>query len=194
MGDIVEVAPTGRAKCRGCKETIPKGEIRFGETYDSAFSDGESLRYWHLLCAAKKLPARLEPAMTAFGGAIPNKAEVDAEMAKAKKSGKASAGARFPHAQIASTGRARCLGCSEPLEKGKLRVAVEREIEGPMGLMKSPGYLHPACALGWAEEQGEDSDGFAEQVLANSGHLTDDEKRALVADLGGGGSGDDDDA
>ena len=68
----------------------------------------------------------------------------------------------------------------EPLEKGKVRVAVEREVEGLRG--KSAGYLHPGCANGWAGEQGEDTDAFSDTVLA--ARMNGREARGSVSGLG----------
>ncbi|MEZ4234982.1 MAG: hypothetical protein R3F59_02220 [Myxococcota bacterium] len=185
MGDVVEISPSGRAKCRGCKESIPKGVVRFGESYDSAFTGGEALRYWHLLCAAKKLPVQVERALSEFDGDVPDKEQVVAELTAAKKKkGKGAVKAPLPHADLAPTGRARCLACSEPIPKGSVRVAVEREVDGPMGPMKSAGYLHPACALGFAEEQGEDTDDFVERLFQNSIHLEDADREKLQTELG----------
>ena len=181
MENSIEIAPSGRAKCRGCKEAIPKGEVRFGEVYDSAFTGGEAVRWWHLACAAKKLPTELEAAMKKYAGEIPNRADVEKAIEAGKKGGKGGAKAPLPHADLAPTGRAKCISCGEPLEKDSLRVAVEREIEAPSGMpMKSAGYLHPGCATAWAEQQGQDPEQLVEAVLANSGHL--DEKQ--YAELG----------
>lgn len=186
MGHVVEVSPSGRAKCRGCKETIAKGVVRFGEAYESAFTEGEALRYWHLTCAAKskKLAVPLEETLAGFDGTVPDRAEVDALIAAAKKKGAGKAPAKFPHAQVAANGRAGCMVCGEKLEKGTLRVAVEREVEAPMGMVRGAGYLHPGCALGWAEEQGEDPEAFTEQVLGNS-ELGDAERATLEAAFAG---------
>jgi poly [ADP-ribose] polymerase len=170
MAHKLEVSPSGRARCRGCKEAIAKGDLRFCEEYTSAFTDGEAYRYWHVLCAAPKLPVQVKQAMDAYDGDIPNKAEIETAMtAGAKKGGKGGAKLPFPHADVAPTGRARCMGCDETLEKGKLRVAVERETETPTGMMvRGAGYLHPKCSLGWAEEQGLEPEEFIESVFANS--------------------------
>jgi Poly(ADP-ribose) polymerase and DNA-Ligase Zn-finger region len=167
MGDVIEVSPSGRARCRGCKEAIPKGEVRFGELYDSAFTGGEALRYWHLTCAAGKLPGKVRAALAATDIAIPNRAEVDEALRGGGKKGGGSA--QLPNASVAPTGRARCLQCDEPVPKGALRVAVERETETPMGMtVKAAGYLHLECALTWAEEQGTDEAEFVSAVLGNS--------------------------
>ena len=50
----------------------------------------------------------------------------------------------YPYAERAPTARSRCLQCREPIEKGTLRVATERELEA-MG-RPGTGYLHPRCA------------------------------------------------
>lgn len=181
MDHLVEVSPSGRAKCRGCKEAIPKGEVRFGEVYDSAFTGGEALRYWHLKCAAKKLPTQVREALGRYDGDVPDRADVDKAMDEASRKGKAGAKAAFPYADLAPTGRARCLVCEEALEKGQLRVAVERDVESPAGMpIRGAGYLHPACALQWAEDQGEDTDAFADAVIGNSDHLTDAQRTELA--------------
>ena len=105
MAHRIEVAPSGRASCRGCKEKIAKGDLRFCEEYTSAFSDGEAYRYWHMLCAAPKLPVQVRQAMDAYTGDIPNKADIEAAMvAGAKKGGKGGAKLPFPHADVAPTG------------------------------------------------------------------------------------------
>jgi poly(ADP-ribose) polymerase-like protein len=170
MAHRIEVSPSGRARCRGCKSAIAKGELRFCEEFESAFSDGEAYRYWHTLCAAQRLPVQLRQAMNTYTGDIPNRPDLEAAMvAGAKKGGKDGAKLPFPHADVAPTGRARCMGCDEPLEKGKIRVVVERETEIPTGAMvRGAGYLHPRCSLGWAEEQGLDPEEFSNQVFANS--------------------------
>jgi len=62
--------------------------------------------------------------------------------------------------EVAKTGRARCRVCREPIVKGALAAfggevpdRAEREVE--LGGMARPGagYLHPACAGGYLEEE-----------------------------------------
>lgn len=183
MENVLEVAPTGRAKCRGCRESIAKGEVRFGEVFDSAFAGGEALRYWHVLCAAKNrgVAGKLRELLAATELVIANRAEVDEALAGGgKRAGKGGEKA-FPYAELAPTGRARCMECDEGLPKGELRVAVERETETPMGMtVRGAGYLHPACALDWADEQGQERDVFAAAVVANS-TLEEAQSAALAA-------------
>jgi len=158
MADIIEVAKSGRASCRTCKQAIPKGDLRFGEEQVNQFSgEGDMTHRWHhMLCAAEKLPNKLKDAMEAFAGEIPNKAELEKAIAEGivKLKGKSDA---FPYADVAPTGRAKCIQCRAAIEKGALRVAVEREIAMGMSTTMGAGYLHPGCVKEYlvANEKGE---------------------------------------
>jgi hypothetical protein len=85
MAHKVEAAPSGRASCRGCKQAIAKGELRFAEEFASPYSEegGLSFRYWHLACAATKLANELAAALAAYEGPpIEGRAELDAVIAE----------------------------------------------------------------------------------------------------------------
>lgn len=169
MPHKLEISPSGRASCKTCSTAIPKGELRFGEAYKSQFSD-EAIRWHHLMCAAKKLPHELAEALASYETAIPNRAELDAVIEESKKTAKAKPKG-FPHADRAPTSRAKCIVCSEAVEKGTLRVVVEREVDTGSFTTKGAGYLHPQCATAWAEEN-DAGDDFAEQVKSNSAGLS----------------------
>jgi len=145
MAHTIEVAKSGRAGCRACKTPIQKGELRFGEEVPNAFSaSGEmSYQWYHLPCAALKKPTQLRQALAAFTGEVPGKADLEKTIDESAKKQKPST---FPYAERASTGRARCQACQQPIEKGSLRVAVEREVETASFTTKGAGYLHPKCA------------------------------------------------
>jgi hypothetical protein len=140
MAETIEVAKTGRARCRTCRQAIEKGGLRFGEEQPSAFGEGMQWMWHHLACAAKKRPVQVRSALAAFPGEVPERAELEAALAEADETATV-----FPHAERAATGRSKCLQCREPIEKGTLRVAVEREVE--VGGMARPGtgYLHAKC-------------------------------------------------
>jgi hypothetical protein len=138
MAEMIEVAKTGRAKCRACRQPIEKDALRFGEEQPSQFAEGMQWAWYHLPCAAKSKPVPLRAAMDAFGGEIPDRAGIEAAMGQADTSA-----TEFPYAERAPTGRSRCLHCREPIEKDALRVATQRELE--MG-RTGAGYLHPRCA------------------------------------------------
>ena len=147
MAETIEVAKTGRSRCRACRENIEKGVLRFGEEQPSAFAEGMQWMWYHHPCAAKAKPVPLRAALEAFEGEVPDRAALEAAMAEADQSPSV-----FPYAERASTGRAKCLHCREPIEKGALRVATEREMDyGGMG-RTGAGYLHPKCAPAHLEQ------------------------------------------
>lgn len=166
MAHTIEVAKSGRAGCRTCRQPIAKGELRFGEETPNAFGDAGdmSFRWHHLKCAATKLPTELKEALKAFAGDVPDRAELEDAITKAE----ASKPPPYPHADRAPTGRAKCLSCSEAIAKGALRVAIEREIERGMSTQKGAGYLHPACAAPYMETLGTSHGDLTEALQKNS--------------------------
>jgi hypothetical protein len=181
MANVIEEAKSGRASCRTCKKTIGKGELRFGIETQTQFSDTPSLAWHHLLCAAAKLPAELKAALAEYPGEVPNRAEIDAAMAEAEKKGAAKPAA-FPYADRAPTGRAKCMVCEQPIEKGSFRVAVERELELGANVTRGAGYLHPGCAAKNLENIGGSVDELIEGLRANS-RLPEAELDGVIADL-----------
>ncbi len=169
MQHRLEVAPSGRATCKTCNQTIAKGELRLGEEYASQFgADGFAIRWHHLPCAAKKIPDVLREAMASYDGEIPGREALEITMAE-KPVRKTGTGA-LPSADLAPTGRAKCMKCQEAIEKGTVRIGVERELDTGAFTQKGAGYLHPHCAEAWADE-GWDSgfDDLVTQVKANTG-------------------------
>jgi poly [ADP-ribose] polymerase len=166
MAHVIEVAKSGRAGCRTCRKPIAKGELRFGEEGVNQFGEsGEaSYRWHHLKCAATKHPDILRPALEAYEGDVPEKAELEQLMAEAD----AKKPPPFPYADRATTGRARCQECGEPIAKDTLRVAIERDIERGMTVTKGAGYLHPACAATYVEAQGGTHADLTEGLKKNS--------------------------
>jgi hypothetical protein len=183
MEPIIEVAKSGRAACRTCKEKIGKDELRLGEAAPNQFAEGEaSYRWHHLRCAAEKKPSLLRQALETWTGDVPNKAELlavmDANRGKEKPS-------TFPYAEKAPTGRSTCLVCESPIEKGALRVAIERELDAGGFMRKSAGYLHAACA----PEELEDDD-LLGTLKKNSVSLAPADFTVLEAELAKGGKDD----
>lgn len=183
MAHMIEEAKSGRASCRTCKKTIAKGELRLGEEVVNAFSESGSMSYqWHHLeCAAKKKPLVLEEALKTTDVNVPNRAALETEIAANKKNQKPG---NFPYAERAKTSRSTCLSCSETIEKGTLRVAVEREIELGMSMGKSAGYLHAACAAEWIPENTDFEGDLLKAITANSTSLEPGDTEALKLELG----------
>jgi Poly(ADP-ribose) polymerase and DNA-Ligase Zn-finger region len=172
MAHKIEIALSGRASCRGCKKTLAKGELRFGEEFQNPYSEDGSMgyRYWHLACAATKLANELRQALAAFdadGGAVPDREALDALVSSHLRP-------EMPHAERAPNGRAHCKGCDEAVKKGDLRVAFERVFEGPMGPQKGAAYVHARCVIRYLEREtergreAEDADAVRQHVLDNS--------------------------
>ncbi len=141
MGETIEVAKTGRSRCRVCREPIMKGALRFGQEQPSAFGEGLQWVWHHVECAARKKPVLVRSALAAFQGDVPNRAELEATLAAADESPSV-----FPYAERAPSGRSKCLQCREVIDKGVLRIAIERELDLGMSTRPGVGYLHAACA------------------------------------------------
>jgi hypothetical protein len=150
MSHKIDVAPTGRASCRGCKKPIAKGAPRFGEEFASPYSDegGTSYRYWHLACAAAKLANELAPVLAAYDGPIDDRAAIEALVASHVRP-------EMPYLEHAPNGRARCRACDDSITKGEVRAAFERIFEGPMGPQKSAAYAHVRCLGRYLEREKE---------------------------------------
>jgi hypothetical protein len=78
-------------------------------------------------------------------------------------------------ADRAPTGRARCQGCREAIEKGAWRIVLERMDEG---ISSGGGFMHPACA---AKEIS--ADALLERLSYCEPPLTDDEREQLRSQL-----------
>jgi hypothetical protein len=150
MAHKVELAPSGRAACRGCKKPIAKGTPRFGEEFANPFSEegGMSFRYWHLECAATKLANELAGALATYDGPVPDRDALEALIAEHTRP-------PMPYAERASTGRARCRACQENIARGELRVAFERTYETAMGPQKGAAYAHARCVRRYLEREKE---------------------------------------
>lgn len=180
MGHVIEAAKSGRASCRSCKEPIAKGDLRLGEEVPNQFASGEMTYNWHhVQCAAKKKPAALKQALETTDVDVPNKPEL---LATIEVSGKTEKPTTFPYAEKAPTSRSTCLGCSEKIEKGELRVAIETEVDTGAFVRKGPGYLHPHCA---AEHIGDEPADLFEEIKANSLNLEPSELDALEEQIEG---------
>ncbi|MBX3187754.1 MAG: hypothetical protein KF819_12095 [Labilithrix sp.] len=181
MAHMIEIAKSGRATCRTCRQAIPKGELRFGEEVPNQFGEpgDTSFRWHHMKCAATKHSAELAGALATFEGDVPDRAELDKLMAEAE----ANKPPPFPYADRAPTGRATCQACGEKIAKAALRVAFERDIERGMTVTKGAGYLHPACAAGYIEAQGGTHAALTEGLRANTRSLTDADLDELFAQV-----------
>ena len=138
--DSIQAAPTGRAKCRGCGNAIAKGELRFGETGQSSFGEGEATSWFHLVCGASMRSEKLLPVLEATSEPVPERDW----LAQAARAGiEHPRLQRLTRAERASSGRATCRSCRELIAKGDWRFALQMFEEGRPN---SIGTIHASCA------------------------------------------------
>lgn len=173
--NVIEPARTSRSRCRHCRKEIEEGDLRFGSDHEGMYADGaEAYGWYHLRCAAQRLPEALRDALKKVKkpGEIPDH---DKLVATCDLSLKKSA-SRYPYGERAPSGRARCIRCDQPIGKGELRVAVEREIVTGTFATVGAGYLHPACAVAHLEDPA-----LSTQLRAQSPLLSKTDLDELVA-------------
>ena len=148
MSDLIQVAATGRSKCRGCGAAITKGELRFGEALPNAYGEGEAMYWFHLSCAAAMRPEKFLPALDAGSETVHGADDLRRV---------AEGGITYPRlsrlvrAERAPSGRAHCRLCRELIEKSEWRLALQMFEDGRFAPI---GSIHLQCAeayLGTAE-------------------------------------------
>lgn len=171
MPHVFEPATTGRSKCRGCKQPLAKGELRFGESLPNPFGEGEVTHWFHPACAAYKRPDVVLEALAV--GPL-------ADHERLERNARASLAAhrlpRIDGAERAPTGQAKCRQCHEPIGKGGWRVRLVVHEEGNFA---PGGFLHLACRQAYFE-----TSDILEQVLHFSPALPAQEREALRAEFG----------
>lgn len=180
MPHLIEESKSGRASCRTCKKPIGKGELRFGAEQPNLFGEGPSYAWHHLACAARKRPRELAEALASYAGEVPDRAALDQTIAEAMPSARPAA---LPYAERSPSGRARCQVCHEPIDKGALRLAIEREVDGGPGYATpAASYLHLGCGAAHFEDPAARAEARA-KVLANSPQLSDGDRRDVESAL-----------
>jgi hypothetical protein len=139
MPHVFENAASGRSKCRGCRQPIAKGELRFGEGLPNPFGEGEVTHWFHPSCAAYKRPEALLEGLAGSGLEVPDRESLE-RTARATLEGPRLP--RIDGAERAPTRQARCRHCKEPIEKGSWRIRLVFHEEGNFS---AGGYIHVAC-------------------------------------------------
>lgn len=169
MAHIFEVAPTGRAKCRGCSLAIEKSALRFGERIPNPFGEGEATLWFHPRCAAFKRPEPLLETIPAAPESLAGRDDLE-RVARAN-----TAHRRLPRvdgAERAPSGQAKCRECKQLVEKGTWRIRLVIHEEGQFA---SAGFIHLACRTSHFE--GHD---VLEPLLHFSPKLEDEERKELT--------------
>jgi hypothetical protein len=145
MPHVIESAPTGRAKCRGCGEKIAASVLRFGESLPNPFAEGETTHWFHLECAAYKRPEPFLETLEARAEPLPDGERLAAEARYG------IAHRRLPRlsgVERAPSGRAQCRSCRNPIEKGAWRIPLVFYEEGQFA---PSGSIHVSCAQAYFE-------------------------------------------
>ncbi len=136
MPHVFEHAASGRSKCRGCKQPIAKGELRFGERLPNPFGEGEVTHWFHPACAAYKRPDALIEGLGAAAIDVPDR---EALQAIARSTLEQHRLVRIDGAERSPpTSQAKCRHCKQPVEK---RLAHPARL--PRGGKLLAGRLHP---------------------------------------------------
>jgi hypothetical protein len=166
---VIEPAPSGRAKCRGCGSLIARGETRFGERLANPFSEGEMTVWFHPRCAAWKRPEPLLQALAEADATVP---ERDALQRVADIASAHARLQRVDGAERAPTAQAKCRHCHQPIARGDWRIRLSFWEEGRF---TPGGFVHLHCG-GAYFETGE----LAEVLLHFSAGLDEAERDALA--------------
>jgi hypothetical protein len=140
MPDRIEVASSGRARCRACRRAIGKGEERFAEAVPNPVAEGESQHYYHLACAAERRAKAFAGLLSALDPPRPELAPLGEAAALALAHHRLE---RLGALERATRARAACRQCREPIERDGWRVAIQ-PIE--VGRLASWGCVHLGCA------------------------------------------------
>ena len=175
MPHLLERAPTGRAKCRGCSRAIAAGDWRFGERLPNPYADGdgaEMTHWYHPICAAFKRP---EP-IVEFLKATTDPVEDRDLLLRHAEPGLLHR--RLPRVDVVSrapSGRAACRHCRELIEKGRWRLALVFYEDGRFA---PSGYIHLTCARAYLETVD-----IIERITRFSTELTDADTAEIEQEL-----------
>lgn len=140
MGQVIEIAPTARSKCRGCGALIGKAEWRFGERLPNPFGRGEVTLWFHLQCAAFKRPVPFLETLAANDVELP---DGDRLRAAATRGVELRRLPRIDGVELATGARARCRHCHEMIVKHDWRIPLVFFEEGTFNRR---GFIHLMCS------------------------------------------------
>jgi hypothetical protein len=147
MAHVLELASTGRAKCRGCGQPIAAKTVRLGERVPNPFSDdgGETTHWYHPACGAFRRPEAFIDALATATVDVEQRATLEHEAALGVAYHRVP---RVSTASLAPTGRATCRGCKEVIAKDTWRIAL---VFYEDGRFVPSGFVHASCAASYLE-------------------------------------------
>jgi Poly(ADP-ribose) polymerase and DNA-Ligase Zn-finger region len=165
---VFEPAASGRSKCRGCGQSIARGEFRFGENLPNLFGEGEMTLWFHLTCAAYKRPQSFLEALGTTPANVPDREALE----RAAQSSMAfRRNPRIDGAERSPTGQARCRSCHQLIERGAWRIRIAHYEEGRFF---PGGFLHLSCRKPYFEDHD-----VLDQLLHFSPDLSENEREDL---------------
>jgi hypothetical protein len=144
MPDRIEVATSGRARCRACRGAIAKGDERFAEAAPNPVAEGESQHYYHLRCAAERRPKTFSVLLESLDPARSDLSELRAAAALALAYHRLE---RLGVLERAKSARANCRQCHALIERDTWRVALQPIEDGRLGTW---GFVHLDCVADYA--------------------------------------------
>ena len=147
MPHVFEIAPTGRAKCRGCNQLIERGTLRFGERIANPFGEGEATLWFHPRCAAYKRPEPFLEALPAAPASLSDTEELEQVAREGLAHGRLP---RIDGADKAPTSQAKCRQCREPIARGTWRI---RLVFFEDGRFSPGGFVHLDCRQAYFERE-----------------------------------------
>lgn len=174
MPHVLELASTGRAKCRGCGQPIVAKSVRLGERVPNPFSDdgGETTHWYHPACGAFRRPEAFMDALSSTTVDVPDRNMLEHEAALGVAHHRVP---RVSTAGLAPTGRATCRACKEPIAKDTWRIAL---VFYEDGRFVPSGFVHASCAASYLE-----TTDLLPRIRHFSPDLTDADITALTAAL-----------
>src|SRR5262245_54624563 len=122
MPHRIEVATTGRARCRACRRGIAKGEERFAEAAPNPGAAGETLHHSRVAYAAGRRPDGFAELVSSL---VPAGTELASWLAAAQLATAHHRLGRLGVLERAKGARANCRLCRELIEKDGWRVALQ---------------------------------------------------------------------
>jgi len=172
MAHVVEPAPTGRAKCRGCGERIAAGTLRFGEALPNPFAEGEMTHWFHLDCGAFKRPEPFLEALEARSDPIEDREMLAAEGRAGLEHRRLP---RINGVERSSSGRAQCRSCRVVIGKGEWRIPL---VYWEEGRFSPSGFIHVKCSRAYFETVE-----ILPRVRRFSGELSEDDLQQIRSEL-----------
>ncbi len=139
----LELAATGRARCRACNAAVPRGALRFGEQLPNPFNDKPTWYWYHIECAALRRSSSALPVFETLG----QRTTVEPDLTLAVTRGAANPRLeRLMALERAPSGRAKCRACEQLIVKGHLRFPLQIFDSGRFTPI---GYIHDICQLAY---------------------------------------------